>query len=83
MDTYRELVRELEEMSEGYKDLSELQGKVAAAAKDDFNANDGAKAQELLNKNFGEDGIKSIEDYKNKREELINTLKKEYEITTL
>lgn len=81
MDTYRELVRELDEMSEAYGELSELQGTVVEAAKEEFNANDSQKAIAMLNQYYGKDGITSLQEYTEGREKLIEALQKEYDIT--
>ena len=82
MDTYRELVRELDEMSEAYGELSELQSEVFDAAKNEFNADEGAKAQEFFEKQYGKDGVKTLEEYKKGRNELLKSLQEEYDITT-
>ena len=78
MDTYRELKRELDEMSEAYGELNELQSKVFASAKEGFKQDD----TNYLEQFYGKDGIKTLEEYTNKREELIKKLKEEYDITT-
>ena len=73
-DTYREITRELKEMSEHYEQLKEIQSEVYEAAQQAF-----PDEEKDLFKNYD---ITSLETYKTKRNELIDILKDEYDLTT-
>ena len=71
-DTYRELKRELEEMSESYADVLEFSTQIAKSAKADFNAGEDKKLKEEFD-------ISTLDKYKQQRTKIIEELQKKYE----